>query len=263
MRPGRALLKVLAAAVALPGVFWACTPVGTVRNEHFLEEAERAFLREDHAKAAGHYEAFLADNPGDPRRPEVLLRAGVCRLASGRPDEALRSFERALASSPSRPLRWEIRFRQAVAHRVRGDAERALEGFRAVASGSQADRGERILNDELHYEYALALFRAGDWAAGHAQLAAVSGAGPYGRKKKLRSGLGAFAVQVGAFSSEGRARTQAALLKSHTRAAEVRSVPGEAALFVVRAGPFTRYADARREADRLKGLGFPDAFVIP
>ena len=109
----------------------------------------------------------------------------------------------------------------------------------------------------------MALFQAGDWGAGHAELGRVSDAGPYGRRKRLRAGLRAFVVQVGAFSSEGRARTQAARLKPHTRATEVRPVKDGASLFVVRTGPFTRYDDAEREASKLKRLGFPDAFILP
>ena len=97
-----------------------------------------------------------------------------------------------------------------------------------------AERGERILNDELHYEYALALFRSRDWASGQGELAKVSDAGPYGKQKKLRTGMRAFAVQVGAFASEGRAQTQAARLKSASRNSSLVPVGN---LYVVQSTP--------------------------
>ncbi len=230
----------------------------------YLEKAEEQFLLGQYSQAIGHYEMFLSENPGHPDRAKVLVQIGKCHLGAGRPDEAIRSFDRAEALDPPGPIRWEIAFRRGVAFRLRGDAGRAVEAFRAVAAGPPAERGRLVMDDELHYELAMALFRAGDWKAGQAELAAVSPRGPFGARREVRLGLSAFAVQVGAFTEEGHARTQEARLKAFFAGASVRRVGGgERPFYVVSAGPFSRYEDAQREADRLRDKGFSDAFVIP
>lgn len=253
MRPsrlGRAAAAALLAGCVSPA---AREPV----NLHFLREAEKHFLLEEYGRAAGHYEAFLNDNPEHPDRAEIRARAGRCHLGAGRPDLALAAFEKALAENPSGPLRWEILFRRAVAWRLAGDPGRAVESFRAMAAAPAAELGQRVTRDEFHYEYALALFRAGDWRAGHAELARVAPLGPYGERARSRQGLTAFAVQVGAYADEARARAEASKVKG-----SVRPVPGDRPLFVVLTGSFPRYEDAQREADRLRPL-YPDAFVVP
>lgn len=253
MRPSR--LARAAAAALLAGC--AAPAAREPANLQFLREAEKHFLLEEYGRAAGYYEAFLNDNPGHPDRAEILTRLGRCHLGAGRPDLALAAFEKALAEKPSGPLRWEIIFRRAVAWRLSGDAARAVEGFRGLASAPAAERGQRLTHDEFHYEYALALFRAGDWRGGQAELARVAPLGPYGERARVRQGLTAFAVQIGAYADEARARAEASKVQG-----SVRSIPGDRPLFVVLTGSFARYEDAQREADRLRPL-YPGAFVVP
>jgi tetratricopeptide (TPR) repeat protein len=233
------------------------------RNRQALEKAEELFLLEQYKQAAGHYEIFLSENPDSPERAAVYLQVGKCRLGSVSPETALGSFDQALALNPQGPLRWEIVFRAGVAHRLQGNVSAALEAFRAAAAAPSAHRGRAFLDDELRYETAMALFRAGDWKAGQAELAAVSPRGPFASKRQVRLGLAAYAVQVGAFTDETLARTQEARLKAFVRNGSVRAVAGERPFWSVSAGPFPRWEDAQREADRLRGKGFTDAFVVP
>jgi len=234
-----------------------------VRNASVLDRANEQFLLEQYGSAIGHYELFLSENPEYPDRARVQAQIGKCHLGAGNAEPALRSFAQALALNPPGPVRWEAIFRGGVAHRLLGDVARALEAFRAVAAAPLLDRGGVILDDELRYETAMALFRAGDWKAGQAELAAVSPRGPFAAKRLVRLGLSAWAVQVGAFTDEMLARTQEARLKAVTPASAVRLVTGERSFYVVSAGPFARYEDAQREAQRLRGKGFTDAFVLP
>src|SRR6516162_154885 len=136
-------------------------------------------------RAASQYEGFLAEYPGDPQRAEVRLQLGKCRLAAGRTEQAIRAFDQALGDQPSGPVRWEILFRRAVAYRLQGDAARAVDGFRAVLTAPMSDRGRTVTNDELHYEYATALFRAGSFGAGQSELRLVSPTGPYEKQVAL------------------------------------------------------------------------------
>lgn len=209
-------------------------------------------------RAAAQYEQFLAENPGDAQRAEIRMQAGKCRLGGGNVESAIRSFDQALLDQPPGPVRWEILFRRAVAYRVLGDSARAVEGFRAVATAPSGERGRAVTNDELHYEYAIALFRAGDFRSGQAELKLVGPSGPYGRLAAPRLGLTGYSVQVGAFGREDDARNEASKLK-----ASVRAVPGTPTLFLVLVGSFTRYEDAQRELVRLQRLGYTDAFILP
>ena len=250
----RILILTIAAAA-----FLSCSqPPPTRSSPHLLQEAERAMLQGNWERAAGQYEAFLAENPGDAQRPEIRMQAGKCRLGGGNVESAIRSFDQALLDQPPNHIRWEILFRRAVAYRVLGDAARSVEGFRTVMSAPSSERGRTVTNDELHYEYAIALFRAGDFKSGQAELKLVGASGPYGRLAAPRLGLTGYSVQIGAFGREDDARGEASKLK-----ASVRPIVGPPTLFLVLVGSFSKYEDAQRELTRLQRQGYTDAFILP
>lgn len=242
----------------------ACIPpTAEVRNPQLRAKGDEAFLLEDYDRAIGYYETFLSENPAHPERVRLLMQVGKCHLGAGRPEPALRVFQEALALNPPGPLRWEIVFRSGVAFRLQGDSSRALEAFRAVAAAPPHERGQAVLEDELRYELAMALFRAGDWKAGQETLATVSSSGPYGARRLARLGLTAFTVQVGSFTEERLARSQEQRLRAVSPGGWIRRVEGERPLYVVCTRFFSDYEEAQREANRLREAGFPDAFVIP
>lgn len=239
--------------------FLSCTePPPSRANTQLLQDAERAMLQAQWDRAASQYETFLAENPVDPQRAEIRCQIGKCRLGGGKPEQAVRAFDQALNDSPPPALKWEILFRRAVALRTMGDIARAVEGFRQVAAAPNSERGRSVTNDELHYEYATALFRSGNFPAGQAELKQVAPTGPYERELTLRLGLTAYSVQVGAFGNEDLARAEAGKLS-----AQVRGVPGSPPRFVVLVGRFSKYDEAQRELARLQRQGYTDAFILP
>lgn len=246
------------AAIAGGGALLAagCRAPAEVKSPEILRRADEQFLSQQYASAAAGYEAFLTENASHGRKAEILGRIGKCQLALERPDPAVRKFDQALAEGAEGAVRGEILFRRAVALRMAGDNRLALEGFRAVAALTERERG--VTTDELRYEYAVSLFRGGEWKAGHEQLGSVSSQGPFATKKYTLQGVSAFTVQVGAFTDEKNARLQADKYQAH-----VRAVPTDKPLYIVTAGAFARYEDAQREAERLKRQGASNAFVIP
>lgn len=247
---------------AAPAVFLlaaACvSPAEPMRsNLHLLHDAEREFILEQYLQSAGHFEAFLAYNPDDPQKAHVRLMAGRAYLGAGRLEQAVTAFSQALAESPEPADRWDAVFRRAIAWRLKGEASRAADAFRTVATAPAGERGSAVTADELHYEFALALFRAADWRGGHGELALVGPRGPFAARARMRLGLTSFTVQVGAYADDARARTEAEKVRGI-----VRGVPGDKPLFQVTTGSFARFEDAQREADRLKRQ-YPDAFVLP
>ncbi|HXX92943.1 MAG TPA: tetratricopeptide repeat protein [Planctomycetota bacterium] len=229
----------------------------TVSNLHILQDADREFVLEQYLQAAGHYEAFLAYNPLFPQRTRVRLMAGRAYLGAGRLDQAISTFDQALGGTPPPLERWDLIFHRAVAYRMKGEIARALEGFRMVGAAPSTERSSVVTHDEYHYELALALFRDGDWKGGQSELALVAPRGPFGKKARMRLGLTSFAVQVGAYEDDARARSEAEKVKGI-----LRPIPGDRPLYAVTWGSFNRYEDAQREADRLRRQ-YPDAFVIP
>ncbi|HVE42227.1 MAG TPA: tetratricopeptide repeat protein [Planctomycetota bacterium] len=225
-------------------------------NPQLLQEAERAMLQGNWDRAAQQYEQFLSENPGDPQRIEVRTQIGKCRLGGGRPELAIRAFDQALTEGPASPLRWEILFRRAVAYRMMGDAAKAVEGFRAVLHAPSSERGRTVTNDELHFEYATALFRTGDFRAGQAELKLVNPAGPYEKQLAPRLGLTGYTIQVGAYSEQA-ANLEAAKLPG----SRVRQTSGT--LFSVQVGSFARYDEAQRELAKLQRQGYTEAFILP
>jgi tetratricopeptide (TPR) repeat protein len=244
-------------ALVATGLLGCSEPEVRRSNPQLLQEAERAMLQGNWEGASQKYEQFLAENPGDAQRIEVRTQIGKCRLAGGRPEQAIRAFDQALTDGPSSPLRSEILFRRAVAYRMMGDAAKAVEGFRAVAAASASERGRSVTNDELHFEYATALFRIGDFRGGQAELKLVNPTGPYEKQLGPRLGLTGYTIQVGAYGSEQVAALEAAKLPG----ARVR--PASATLFWVLVGSFARYDEAQRELTRLQHQGFTDAFILP
>jgi tetratricopeptide (TPR) repeat protein len=244
---------VLAAAAMLSCSQPPPTPART--NSRLLADAEQAMLQAQWERAAGLYESFLAENPADGQRAEVRLQLGKCRLAAGRPEPAIRAFDQALGDQPAPAVRCEILFRRAVAYRLQGDAPRAVEGFRSVLAAPLSERGRSVTNDELHYEYATALFRTGNFSSGQAELKLCNPAGPYERQLATRLGMTGYSVQIGAYGNEDSARSEAGKLN-----ATVRVVAGS---YLVLVGSFPRYDDAQKELARLQRQGYTEAFILP
>lgn len=252
MRRILALAAILAAGAG-------CAPTPPPKsNPQSLQEAERSMLQGQWERAAVQYEAVLAENPGDPQKAEIRLQAGKCRLAGGQPEAAIRAFDQALNDGPSSPIHWEIVFRRGVAYRLMGDYSRAVEGFRSVTLAPAWERGRSVTNDELHYEYALALFRIGDFRNGQAELRLVNPGGPYERQVGSRLGLAGYTIQVASYGREELARAENDKVKGR-----IHAVPSTPPLFQVMVGSFARYEDAERELVRLQHQGYTDAFILP
>ena len=249
--------SILLSALLAAALLGCSEPEVRRSNPQLLQEAERAMLQGNWERASTEYEQFLSENPGDPQRAEIRAQIGKCRLAGGRPEQAIRAFDQALTDGPSNPHRWELLFRRAVAYRMMGDAVKAIEGFRAVAAAPASERGRTVTNDELHFEYATALFRTGDFRGGKAELKLVNPTGPYERQLAPRLGLTGYTVQVGAYGSEQVAALEAAKLPG------ARVQPASATLFWVLVGTFARYDEAQRELLKLQRQGFTDAFILP
>jgi hypothetical protein len=246
-------------AVPVLALLLSCTtsPSDSAANFPLLQDAEREFILEQYLQSATHYEAFLGYNPDYPNRAQIRLMAGRAYLGAGRVEQAISTFDRALADAPPPVVRWDLVFHRAVGYRMKGEFSRAIDGFRSVATAPAFDRSSAVTADELHYEFALALFRDGDWKAGSGELALVGPRGPFAAKARMRLGLTSFMIQVGAYADDARARSEADRVKG-----VIRALPGDRPLYAVVWGSFARFEDAQREADRLKRL-YPDAFVIP
>ena len=101
IRRSLALLVVLVA-------FLSCAePPPTRSHAQLLQDAERSMLQGLWEKAAGQYESFLAENPGDAQHAEIRTQIGKCRLAAGHLDTAIRAFDQALLEQPSSTLKAE------------------------------------------------------------------------------------------------------------------------------------------------------------
>jgi tetratricopeptide (TPR) repeat protein len=246
-------------ALAVVGMLSCSQPPPAARsNPRLLGDADQAMLQGQWDRAASSYESFLAENQADAQRAEIRLQLGKARLAGGRPEQAIRAFDQALNDQPSSSVRWEILFRRAVAHRLQGDAARAVDGFRQVSAAPLSERGRSVTNDELHFEFATALFRVGDFRTGQAELKQVNPTGPYEKQVAPRLGLKGYAVQVGAFGTVELARAEAAKLN-----ADVVQVSGATVLYLVLVGSHPRYDDAQKELTKLQRQGYTEAFILP
>src|SRR5438105_1579949 len=115
-------------------------PVDKVIDEQALKEAQRDFVLGNYLAAAGHWEAFLAENPQYQDRAQIHLMTGRAYLGAGRVEQAILTLDQALGETPAPAVRWDIVFHRGVAYLAKGESVRALEAFRSVA-GAPPDRG--------------------------------------------------------------------------------------------------------------------------
>ncbi len=264
-------LRVLAAAAALAALAGCGSgpspdPPPRVATR---AEADARFLS---AKGPGDFRAAaelyqgLHDRAPAPQRGELLLHVGKCRFAAGEMDAALQAYSGVLERDGSAELRVEAYYRRGLVHNALWKPESALADFRRVQQAPKEVRDRAIKEPEFLLRLGITLQRTGLWAEGRRhleQLAKDHPSGDEAGQARERIPLKSYRVQVGTCSDErtGAQRVAEAARKG-IRAEVVPSaaVPGRRLVLV---GQYAHFDDAVRELERLRALGYADAFPIP
>jgi tetratricopeptide (TPR) repeat protein len=227
--------------------------------------ADAEFLQRRDGSAEREYERLLRTAPPGERGP-LLIQLGRSRLGKGDAAGALSAFDEAVSASLPEPLKVEAWYRRGIAHNFLWRPDRALLEFRRVLDASKEARETAIKSDEFLYRLGVTYLRLGMAAEGRKCLDQIVREHPESSdapEARERLALKAIHVQIARAPNEVTAARRASEARAKGLAAEVltsASAPGDRLVVV---GRFTRFEDAVRELERIRGLGYADAFPIP
>ena len=252
-----AILPLLAACASPP-------PAPAPSDGSARLKADAEFLQKRDGTAEREYERLLATATNEERGP-LLIQVGRCRLGKGDVSGALSAFDQA-ASHPasSLPVRVEAWYRRGIAHNIQWRPDRALLEFRKVLEAPKDAREAAIKSDEFLYRLGVTCLRLGQSADGRKWLEQLVKEHPESSdvaEAKVRLALKAMHIQIARAPNEAAATRRAADAKAKGLSVEVIGSGAGDKLVVV--GKFAVFEDAIRELEKVKGLGYSDAFLIP
>lgn len=258
------MLALSACSSTPPGPDPSPSPVGTVTRA----DADARFLAartgSDFRQAANLYGELL-ERARPSERPELLAQIGKCRMGSGEYEGAVQAFTDILEESVPAELRVEAYYRRGLAYNALWKPESALADLRKVQQAPAETRGRAIPEPEFLLRLGVTLMRTGLWSEGRHGLEQLLKSHPKSDEAgqaRDRAAMTSFRVQIGAVQDDATAaRRVAEAAAKGLRAESVASAEGGRRLILT--GSFKRFDDAVREMERLRGLGFADAFPVP
>ncbi len=251
------LLPLIAACSSSPS---PAPDSGTSRTQ-----ADAEFLQRRDGAAEREYERLLQSASADERGP-LLIQLGRCRLGKGDAAGAIAAFDEAASSSLPEPMKVEAWYRRGLAHNYLWRPDRALLDFVRVLEAPKDAREAAVKTDEFLYRLGVTYLRVGKAAEGRRCLEQVVKEHPESSdapEARERLALKSIYVQIARAPNEVTAARRASEARSKGLAAEVlasASSPGDRLIVV---GRFAKFEDALRELERIRGLGYADAFPIP
>jgi tetratricopeptide (TPR) repeat protein len=228
-------------------------------------QADAEFLRRRDASAEREYEQLLLQAAPDQRGP-LLIQLGRCRIGKGDFVGAVAAFDDAASSPLPEPLKIEAWYRRGLAQNALWRPDRALLDFLRVLEAPKEARESAIKVDEFLYRLGVTYLRLGMTAEGRRCLEQVlrdhprSGDAP---EAKERLALKAIHIQIARTPNEVTAERRASEARTRGLAAEVLPSAATPAERLVVVGRFARFEDAVRDLQRVRGIGYADAFLIP
>ncbi|MBI4565618.1 MAG: tetratricopeptide repeat protein [Planctomycetes bacterium] len=228
-------------------------------------EADEEFLRANYSQAARLYQDLLKQ--AEPAEAAALwAQIGKCRLGTGEYMPAIAAFDEALELPAPEPLRMEIHYRRGLAYNACWRPQMAIADFRRVQQAPKDAREEAVKKEEFQFRLAVTLMRVGEWAEGRRLLEEVVKDHPTSEEAaqaRDRLPLDHHRIQIARCGSDNVARglAQAAIAKGLP--AEVMNSGAAPSERLVVVGRFARFEDALRELERVRSMGYADAFLIP
>ncbi|MFQ5537645.1 MAG: SPOR domain-containing protein [Gemmatimonadota bacterium] len=225
----------------------------------------RGRLTTDPDRAVLDFRRLAIEYPGSFYAAEALFRLAQAAYAAGSMDEARRYVQELARTHPgSSTLREARRWLEAAPPPppVPAEAEKEAEADRDAA-GAAAEGGAP--QEATAGDSAAARGRAEGEAPSRAapptrEATPTREAPPGGQGRSVEDPAGTFAVQVGAFAGEGRARALLRRLEEAGLQPRLVRVPGSR-LLRVRVGRFVNQADALTLMEEVRSLGFPAALA--
>lgn len=228
-------------------------------------DADAEFLQRRDAAAERDYERLLQGAAPEEKGP-LWIQVGRCRLGKGDGAGALAAFDEALAAGVSDSQRVEAWYRRGLAHNFLWRPDRALVEFRRVQDAPASLREAAVKTDEFLYRLGVTCLRLGMTAEGRKCLEGIVREHPDSTdapEARERLALKAMHVQIARAPNEVTAKRRATEARAKGLPAEVIASASSPTDRLVVVGRFTRFEDAIRELEKIRGLGYADAFPIP
>jgi tetratricopeptide (TPR) repeat protein len=256
----------IAIALILPALV-ACSsgPAPAAPTESSRMDADAEFLQRRDAVAEREYERLLRSTDANDRGP-LLIQLGKARLGKGDAAGAISAFDEATSLPLPEPLLIEAWYRRGLAHNLQWRPDRALAEFRRVLDAPRGARESAVKSDEFLYRLGVTQLRLGQAAEGRKvleQIVREHPESPEASEARERLALKAMHVQIARAPNDITATRRASEARAKGLSVEVissASSPGDRLILV---GRFSRFEDALRELERIRELGYADAFPIP
>ena len=241
------------------------TPAAPPDREDSRFQADAEFLQRRDGSAEREYERLLQGAPPGERGP-LLIQLGRCRLGKGDAAGAIAAFDEAAASPLSEPVKIEAWYRRGIAHNYLWNPDRALADFRRVLDAPKEAREAAVKTDEFLYRLGVTYLRLGQVPEGRKCLDQIVKEHPDSTdapEARERLALKSMHIQIARAPNEITASRRASEARAKGLAAEVLASAATPGGRLVVVGRFSRFEDAVRELERIRGLGYADAFPIP
>jgi len=227
-----------------------------------INAAQSAYFARNFPAAIQKLDGVLYAYPHHAESAEAYYLRALCHAERSNYEQAAQDAERCIALSGDKNLKAKGHATAASALFELGDCERALPHYRAALS----DLAEGPKHDQLRFNYATCLQKAGDWSKARLEFAMVyqrHPTSPLAERARQMSEFDAFYIQCGAFRDRSGAESLTRRLRAAGLDARVDTKRrGGELLHVVFVGRYVSH-DKASEALRLVKSRVPDAHVVP
>ena len=229
-----------------------------------IRQGHHAYQRGDYARVQRLLSPVIAAHAERPDVGEAYYVRGLARLKAGQAKAAANDFQAALRVADRSELKALLHAQLGNLAFEDGQYESAARHYRRAAPNLP----DRSPTDRVLLRYGVSLQRAGRFRQAKLVLADLltrfsSGPAAAEARRKLTWIGHYYSIQCGVYSNQANAQATARKLRAQgLQASAWRETHNGSTRFVVRAGRYTRRADAERALPNVRQT-IPDAFVVP
>jgi len=242
-----------------------CAARLTEQQRMWLARGQECYERDDYGRAIDQCNHFLSEVSEGPEVAQALYIRGLSNAQAGHRAQAYADLRRCAATPTDTDLAWRAYVVLGTLHLEDEQWSLAAESLRAAADRMPAQPPK----DAVLFRLGLCHERLGQWQAAlrfYDELARTFTSGTFVKAAQRRLGLRAdhFAVQCGAFRQKSNAENlRADLERKGLEAYIYEEVRGRTAMYMVLAGRYASYDDARGQLATIKEHFVSDALLWP
>ncbi len=237
----------------------------TEQQQMWLARGQERYERKDYVRAIDPLNRFLSEVNEGPEFAQALYIRGMSNAQAGRRPQAYSDLRRCATTPTETDITWRAYIVLGTLHFEDEQWSQAAQSLQAAARRMPADPPK----DFVLFRIGLCQERIGQWGATsrfYAEITRTFTSGPYVKAAQRRLQLNAnhFAVQCGAFRERVNAENLQTDLNRKGLDAYIREeTRGRTAMYIVLAGRYADYDDARGQLALVKKHFVSDALLWP